>query len=262
MWTFHLRWRRSVSLLALLSLPCVRHPDKSNPLNKQLGLRYSGIVEDKAGLSSLDRIYFLTRCKSSGFIEFSTKNNSLLRCIGTWANFIYTSAHRFFPFFKTLFPLWRLIRNIKETLGNCWALSWSLGEAHLYTLSARFSDFTVLFSRTGSLLGPLHSSSANYLKENRACNGLEMLTSIKFCIVRNSWQILCVYEPIPFGELVITSRDWFRPVFGGFRATDDSVFHLYARTIQTYLWQSCLLFTFWMGKTSVGSRFEHYIYSE
>ena len=119
MWTSHLRWRRSVSLLALLSLPCVRHPDKSNPLlNKQLGLRYSGIVEDKAGLSSLDRIHCLTRCKSSGFIEFSTKNNSLLRCIGTWANFIYTSAHRFFPFFKTLFPLWRLIRNIKEHSGT------------------------------------------------------------------------------------------------------------------------------------------------
>ena len=106
MWTFHLRWRRSVSLLALLSLPCVRHPDKSNPLlNKQLGLRYSGIVEDKAGLSSLDSIHFLTRCKSSGFIEFSTKNNSLLRCIGTWANFIYTSAHRFFSLFLRLYFL-------------------------------------------------------------------------------------------------------------------------------------------------------------
>ena len=178
MWTSHLRWRRSVSLLALLSLTCVRHPDKSNPLNKQLGLRYLGIVEDKAGLSSLDRIHFLTRCKSSGFIEFSTKNNSLLRFIGTWANFIYTSAHLFFcPFFKTFLPLWSLIRNIKETLGKWWALLWSLGEAQLYTLSARFSDFTVLFYRTGSLLGPLHSSSANYLKENRGCNGFEMLTS-------------------------------------------------------------------------------------
>ena len=120
MWTLHLRWRRSVSLLALLSLPCVRHPDKSNPLNKQLGLRYSGIVEDKAGLSSLDRIHFLTRCKSSSFIEFLTKNNSLLRCIGTWANFINTSAHLFFfcPFFKTLFSLWSLIRNIKEHSGT------------------------------------------------------------------------------------------------------------------------------------------------
>ena len=74
--------------------------------------------------------------------------------------------------------------------------------------------------------------------------------------ILNSWQILCVYEPIPFGELVITSRDRFRPVFGGFRAIEDSVFHLYFRTRQTYLWQSCLLFTFWMGGTSVGSRFE------
>ena len=70
-------------------------------------------------------------------------------------------------------------KEYQRTLGNCWALSWSLGEAQLYTLSARFSDFTVLFSRTGSLLGPLHSSSANYLKENRGCNGFEMLTSIK-----------------------------------------------------------------------------------
>ena len=131
MWTFHLRWRRSVSLLALLSLPCVRHPDKSNPLlNKQLGLRYSGIVEDKAGLSSLDRIHFLTRCKSSGFIEFSTKNNSLLRCIGTWANFINKSAHLFFPFFKTLFPLWSLKRNIKEHSGT---------DGHFYGLLVKLS---------------------------------------------------------------------------------------------------------------------------
>lgn len=130
MWTSHLRWRSSVLLLALLSLPCVRYPDKSNPLNKQMGLRYSGIVEDKAGLSSLDRIHFLTRCKSSGFIEMS-KNNSLLRCIGTWANFINTSAHLFFcPFFKTLFPLWSLIRNIKEHSGT---------DVHFYGLLGKLS---------------------------------------------------------------------------------------------------------------------------
>ena len=148
MWTFHLRWRRSVSLLALLSLPCVRHPDKSNPLlNKQLGLRYSGIVEDKAGLSSLDRIHFSTRCKSSGFIEFSTKNNSLLRCIGTWANFINTSAHLFFPLFLRLYflcgDLKGILKNTRELLGTFMVSWWS---SAVHSISSLFWFHSFIFS--------------------------------------------------------------------------------------------------------------------
>ena len=128
MWTSHLRSRRSVSLLALLSLPCVRYPDKSNPLNKQLGLRYSGIVEDKAGLSFLDLIHFLTCCKSSGFIEFSTKNNSLLRCISTWANFINTSAHLFSPFLRLNHNYNKIVKSdwLSTALISVASLNWTV----------------------------------------------------------------------------------------------------------------------------------------